>query len=253
MTKKTLLALIAVFIVIGGAVALQSTSTSTPQAGEETPVSSQESMEGDDDATDTISESETLVLKDKIDHPAINNAPLETDFVMGKLDAPITLIEYASLSCPHCAEFHEKSLPLLQKTYIETGKLKYILRQFPLNESAMVGSMLVDCVGDTYGADRYYQHVKALFESQKRWAFDADFRKSLRAFAQAGGISPEEFKTCVNDKEREKKLLEIRKVGGEEVGVDGTPYVILNGHPHGGNRSYRAVKREIEALLKAQK
>ena len=189
-------------------------------------------------------------LKPKLDHDALSDAPLDSDYVMGSDDAPITLIEYASLSCPHCAKFHTKTLPKLKKEYIETGKLRYILRQFPLNESAMAGAMLVHCVGEKIGADRYYQFNDVLFSAQNKWAFDANFRESLKVFAEVGGVSAAQFDSCLNDGAREKRILVSRKEGTGELKVTGTPFIFLNGHPHGGNKSFKAVKKEIDYLLR---
>lgn len=246
MNKKSIIVLALVIIVIAGVIGTQSAvnANSAQTLSPETSAGTEAEADMDDAAS-----VEEVVLADKIDHEVLNNAPLPTDFVMGDVNAPVTLVEYASLSCPHCAEFHEKVLPKLKKNYIETGKLKYILRQFPLNEPAMMGAMLVQCAGEEGGADRYYQFNNVLFGAQNKWAFDANFKDYLRTFAEVGGMSGEEFETCLADKKREKFLLETRQVAGEHLAIDGTPYIILNGHPHKGNRAFNAIKPEIEYLL----
>ena len=190
-----------------------------------------------------------VTLAPIVDHSALDDAPLDGDYVMGSEDAPITLVEYASLSCPHCAKFHKETLPKLKEHYIDTGKLRYILRQFPLNESAMSGAMLVHCVGESGGAERYYQFNNVLFSAQKKWAFDANHQKSLQTFAEVGGVSAGHFAQCLDDIEREKVILLTRKTASDELGVDATPYIFLNGHPHKGNKTFKAVKAEIDTLL----
>lgn len=200
-------------------------------------------------AQETLAPSAMVTLPPAIEHSDLEDAPLDTDYVMGSADAPVTLVEYASLSCPHCAKFHTSVLPQLKTHYIDSGKLKYILRQFPLNESAMSGAMLVHCVGESGGAARYYQFNSVLFDAQKKWAFDADHKRSLKTFAEVGGVSGPQFEQCLKDMKHETKILKLRKTAGEELGVDGTPYIFLNGHPHKGNKSFEEVRAEIDTLL----
>ncbi len=192
-------------------------------------------------------------LEPALDSKLLSDAPLATDFVMGDKNAPVTLIEYASLSCPHCAHFHSDVLPGLDKAYISKGKLRYILRQFPLNEPAFAGAMLVTCVGEEGGADRYYTFSRVLFDGQKKWAFDADFKASLKTFAEVGGVSGEAFEACLTDSKREKMLLEARKEAGESLKIDSTPYLFLNGHPHKGGKTLQEMKQEIDYLLSNSK
>lgn len=245
MNKRSIITLAIVLVIIVGVIGSQSAlmannaQTLSPKAATDS-----SAYESADDEADVA-----VDLAEKIDHAVLNDAPLATDFMMGDANAPVTLVEYASLSCSHCAEFHEKVLPKLKKNYIETGKLNYILRQFPLNESALAGAMLVQCAGEAGQADRYYQFNDVLFGAQSKWAFDVNFKDSLRTFAEVGGMTGDEFEACLTNKERETFLLQTRYVAGNEIGVDGTPFIILNGHPHKGNRSYTAIKSEINALL----
>jgi protein-disulfide isomerase len=195
----------------------------------------------------------SVKLEPALDSKLLSDAPLATDFMMGDKNAPVTLIEYASLSCPHCAHFHNDVLPGLDKQYISKGKLRYILRQFPLNEPAFAGAMLVTCVGEEGGADRYYTFSRVLFDGQKKWAFDADFKASLKTFAEVGGVSAEKFEACLTDSKREKMLLEARKEAGESLKIDSTPYLFLNGHPHKGGKTLKEMKQEIDYLLSKSK
>lgn len=189
-------------------------------------------------------------LTPKLDASLIDNAPVSGDFMLGKEEAPVTLIEYASMSCPHCAHFHNKVLPQLTKEYIETGKLRYILRQFPLNEPAFAGAMLVTCAGEAGGTARYYTFARVLFDAQNKWAFDKNFKESLKTFAEVGGINGKTFDTCMNDTKLETRILQARKDASEQLQIDSTPYIFLNGHPHKGDKSFKTVKAEIDALLR---
>ncbi|MCI5048917.1 MAG: DsbA family protein, partial [Rickettsiales bacterium] len=96
---------------------------------------------------------------------------MEDDVVIGKAEAPVTIVEYSSLSCPHCASFHEVLLPKIQAKYIDQGLAKYTSRHFPLNEPALRAAMLTECVGK----DRRTKFVNVLFELQEKWAFSGDF------------------------------------------------------------------------------
>lgn len=183
-----------------------------------------------------------------IDSPSLSNAPLATDYSLGKPNSPVTFIEYASLSCPHCAHFHSQVLPELKKRYIDTGKMIYILRQFPLNEPALKGAMLVDCVGSDSGAERYYTFVRVLFEAQDKWAMDTNFLTSLQSFAGVGGVGKPRFDACMNDSAREIKLLKIKQEASKDLKVTGTPSFYINGRKFDSNPTAENFIQYIDAL-----
>ncbi|MDE3060625.1 MAG: thioredoxin domain-containing protein [Pseudomonadota bacterium] len=178
----------------------------------------------------------------------IKDAPLPGDYVMGKTSAPLIMIEYASMSCPHCAHFSNTVLPELQKRYIETGQMRYILRQFPLNEPALKGAMLLDCVGDQ-NKEKYFTFAKVLFETQSKWAFDTNFLSNLETIATVGGLSKDQFQHCVNDTEREMKVLKAKKLAEDELKVPHTPYILIGGVPYEGDRSVDAMSAAIDTQL----
>ncbi len=178
----------------------------------------------------------------------IKDAPLPSDIVMGKTSAPILLIEYASLTCPHCAHFSSAVLPELEKKYVETGKIRYILRQFPLNEPALKGAMLLDCIGEQ-DKDRYYLFARVLFDSQAKWAFDGDYIAGLETIATVGGLSKDQFKNCITNTEREMKVLKAKKAAAEEVGIPHTPYIFIDGEIYEGDRTIEAVSAFVDSRL----
>jgi protein-disulfide isomerase len=151
--------------------------------------------------------------------------PLE-DIVMGKADAPNTIVEYASMTCPHCAQFQNDVFPEIKKKYIDTGQAKYILREFPLDGLAVAAFMLARCAGP----DRYYPMVDGLFESQKIWAVPgADGKDKLLTIARQAGFSQEKFDKCIADKELFDKIVAVRTRANEKFGVDSTPTFFING------------------------
>lgn len=162
-----------------------------------------------------------------VQNDLLKRAPLGTDYFMGKANAPVTLVEYASFTCSHCAEFHRDVLPTLQKNYIDTGKMTYVLRSFIRNGVDLKATMLLDCVGEDGGKDRYYTFARVLLESQQKWAGDASFN-ALKTFAKVGGVSEQRFDACMADSAREVKILKRQKQAMDELKVDRTPYVFIN-------------------------
>ncbi len=151
--------------------------------------------------------------------------PLE-DIVIGSADAPNTIVEYASMTCGHCANFHTKVFPELKTKYIDTGKVRFILREFPLDGLATAAFMVARCSGK----DRYYPMVDGLFETQKSWAVaGSEGKDKLLLVAKQAGFSQERFDQCLADKELFDKIVEVRKRGHEEFEVDSTPTFFING------------------------
>jgi protein-disulfide isomerase len=148
------------------------------------------------------------------------------EMVIGSADAPNTIVEYASMTCPHCALFQKEVLPQLKTKYIDTGKVKYILREFPLDGLALAAFMVARCSGD----GRYFPMVDALFETQDVWAVTGNEGKDkLLMIARQSGMSKEQFDKCLADKAMFDNIVEIRKRGNEVFGVDATPAFFVNG------------------------
>lgn len=184
------------------------------------------------------------IITDKI----VVNAPIDTDFLMGKADAPITIIEYASLSCPHCAHFSANVLPVLKKNYIDAGKANYILRQFPLNEPALKGAILLQCIGEQ-SPEKYYVFSKVLFDAQGKWAFDSDYMSGLQTIANVGGVSTPQFTSCISNTEREMAQLKMKKQSADALQIPHTPYIIIGNEVYEGERTAELVSRFIDKKL----
>ena len=148
-----------------------------------------------------------------------------TDHVLGKADAPITIIEYASLTCPHCAEFNKEVLPEVKTKYIETGKAKLIYRDFPLDQWALRASVLARCAP----ADKYFGFVDVLFQNQVTWATAKDPMAALEKIGMLGGVSSAQFSACMQDKKLQDAVLAQSLQGQKEFDVQGTPTIIVNG------------------------
>jgi protein-disulfide isomerase len=150
---------------------------------------------------------------------------LPQDIALGSPDAPVTMIEYTSLTCPHCADFNTRILPEIEETYVKTGKIKIIHRDYPLNAPALHGAMLTHCVN----RDNYYDMLKLLFREQEKWAFSENYKEKLAAYASLSGLSQEKFESCLNDKELENRVLNSRIYATNAYDIKGTPAFIING------------------------
>lgn len=169
---------------------------------------------------------------------------LTADRVLGKADAPITMIEYASLTCPHCADFSQNIFPEIKKQYIDTGKLKFIYRDFPLDQLALQAAVVARCAP----ADRYYGFVDVLFEKQASWAGAKDPVAALEKLAKLGGMSDEQFKACMANQPLQDAVLAQRIAAVKEFNVEGTPTIIVNGKKIENGRGFADYDKILKPL-----
>ena len=147
------------------------------------------------------------------------------DRILGNPDAPITIIEYASLTCPHCAHFTNEVLPELKKKWIDTGKAKLVLRDYPLDEPALRAAMIARCAPP----DRFYAYTDMFFGAQDKWVTARDYRDALARLVKLGGMSREEFDNCLKNTALENKIVEGRLIASKELDVNSTPTFFING------------------------
>jgi len=148
------------------------------------------------------------------------------DLVIGNADAPITVVEYASMTCGHCANFHTKVFPTLKEKYVDTGKVRFIMREFPLDNLAAAASMLARCAGE----GKSFPMISALFAKQDDWAFvKGDPRPELLKFAKQAGFTQESFEKCLTDQKLLEDISAVRSRGADTFGVNATPTFFVNG------------------------
>jgi protein-disulfide isomerase len=169
------------------------------------------------------------------------------DKILGNNLAPVTCYEYASLTCGHCASFHEDGFKVLKEKYINTGKVKYILRDFPLDPLAAAGFMLSHCAGE----GKYYPMVDLLFAQQKTWTQTDKPVDALLSLARQAGFSQESFETCLKNQTIYDGVNAVRQRGSEKFKVDSTPTFFFNGRKVKGALSAKDLETIIEPLLKA--
>ena len=169
----------------------------------------------------------------------------ENDWVIGDPDAPVTMIEYASLSCPHCAAFHKNTFPIIKKEYIDTGIVKFIFRDYPLNYPALEGSMIARCAGQKMHA----KYISTLFNLQKKWVVANNSKELLFDIVKNGGITQEEFDKCLANKELENQILNDLLYAQKTFNIKTTPSFIINGKLIEGNKSVDKFRNVIENIL----
>jgi protein-disulfide isomerase len=168
------------------------------------------------------------------------------DQVQGPVDAPVTIIEYASMTCSHCAQFHNTTYPELKKRYIDTGKVRFILREFPLDPLAASAFMLARCAGD----GKYYPVIDAFFHSQSQWAVQKPLEPML-AVAKQAGFTKESFEACLTNQKMLEGIEWTRNRATEKFGVNSTPTFFINGKIVRGAMSIDELSKQIDALIKA--
>ena len=167
------------------------------------------------------------------------------DVWMGAKDAPVTIIEYASMTCTHCAAFHAETWPTLKSKYIDTGKVRFVLREFPLDPLATAGFMLGRCVG----ADKRNAIVDLLFTQQKNWAFVDKPVEALAATVKQAGVSQADFDTCLKDQKLYDQVNAERDQASTKFGINATPTFFINGKKIAGELSVDDLDKALQPLL----
>ncbi|HZB93590.1 MAG TPA: thioredoxin domain-containing protein [Stellaceae bacterium] len=180
--------------------------------------------------------------------PAAAPAPSAQDHVLGKQDAPITIIEYGSLTCPHCAEFDTTTLPDVKKNWIDTGKAKLIFRIFPLNGLDVHAAMLASCVP----SEHFFDFINAVYHDQASWMGAQDPEAALGGIARLAGVSEDKVKSCLADKAAQDAIISETFTAQKSYGVDSTPTFFINGakmDPNGA-QPYDVFNQQLTAALK---
>lgn len=172
-------------------------------------------------------------------------APPLGDNVLGSADAKVTIIEYASMTCPHCAHFHGTVYPALKQKYIDTGKVRLIFREYPLDDLATAVSMLARCAGPV----RYFPFISMMFERQEYWRDDNPVPKLLELSKQAG-FTEDSFNTCLKDQKVVDGLNAERTRANDKFNVHATPSFFINGVPLEGGGKIEDFDKALEPLLK---
>ncbi|WGF87772.1 DsbA family protein [Marinivivus vitaminiproducens] len=176
---------------------------------------------------------------------ALAQADEPGEYVLGDPSAPVTIIEYASLTCPHCAHFHTQTLPELKKRYIDTGKVRLEMHDFPLDRVALQAAVIAHCGGP----ERYPGFIDVLFRSQERWATAPDPVVALTQIARMGGLQPEDVNACLADEALTNRILQSRLDAQEEYDISSTPSFVIDGEVHAGDQGVEGFTQLLDPLV----
>lgn len=171
------------------------------------------------------------------------------DMALGPKDAAVTITEYASMTCPHCAAFNEQVFPKIKKEYIDTGKVRYIFREFPLDIKAAAGSMLSRCIAKD-DAPKYFAVTDMLFRQQNDWVLK-NTTETLTRIGKQAGLTQQQVEACLKDQALLDKIAADQKYASDVLKVDSTPTFFINGEKIKGEASFEEFAKKINPLLKS--
>lgn len=187
-------------------------------------------------------------LAQSIDNAALMQPGPLGDVWQGPEDAKVTIIEYASMTCSHCAHFHATTYPVLKERYIDSGKVRFTLREFPLDPLATAGFMLARCDGN----DKYYPITDLLFDQQKNWAFVQKPQTPIDAMEQLlrqAGFSKEKFEGCLKDQKVYTAINGVKTRGLDTFKVESTPTFFINGQKFSGAMTIEDIEKVIKPII----
>ena len=164
---------------------------------------------------------------------------------LGNKEAPIKMVEFASMTCGSCAKFHNDVFPSIKKDFIDNGKVFFTYKDFPLDKFALKASVIARCSGDA----KFFNFLSVIYNKQKDWTRTQDPFKSLLKIAKLGGLKNDEIKVCVGNKSIEDGILKDRLNSSKKFDINATPTIYFNGKKYDGDLSYKALKLKIESLL----
>ena len=173
---------------------------------------------------------------------ADENGVFAGDRILGDPDAPVTIIEYSSLTCPHCAAFHAETLPTIKKKWIEEGKARLVFRHFPFDALGTYAALAANCVE----GDRHFAFIDILFRNQSRWAHSQDPRTAISQMAAMAGVDKASLEACVQDEAALVRIQKLREYGSKEYGINSTPSFIINGKKLVGNQGLEKFEQALQ-------
>ena len=175
----------------------------------------------------------------------IAKAKTDEEIFLGNKDAKIVVIEYASMTCSHCANFHKEVYPKIKENYIDTNKIKFIFRDFPLDKQALFASVLAKCAPK----DKYFNFVKLILTNQEKWISNDDtFMNKLRNIGKLAGLNENKINSCFKDEKMVDNIIRTRSIGEEKYNINSTPSLIINEKKYSA-MSYENFEKIIENLI----
>jgi len=167
------------------------------------------------------------------------------EMALGKADAPVKIVEYMSMTCPHCAHFHNTTFDAIKTKYVDSGKAQFIIREFPFDPRAAAAFMLARCAPD----GQYFPMVSMLFKQQEAWAAAEDGRAALLQMSKLAGFTQESFAACLTNQKLLDDVNSVRERGTNEFGVNSTPTFLINGKRYSGDMTVDTMSALIDSML----
>ncbi|MBF2716930.1 MULTISPECIES: DsbA family protein [Rhizobium/Agrobacterium group] len=169
------------------------------------------------------------------------------DMALGKPDAPVKIVEYFSMTCPHCAHFHATTFDTIKEKYIDTGKVYFVFREFPFDPAATAAFMLARCAPK----DQYYPFITMFLKQQRSWAApdNGDVRGAMLQMSKMAGFTQESFQACLTNTKLAGDVTAMRDLGAKQFGVNATPTFLINGKSYSGDMSVESMSALIDSLL----
>ena len=229
--------------------ACSDSSEQTPQASDNSAASVSTETASANVSTETTGSTESTVAAPAADGEVdvaelMEPGPLK-EMALGDENAPVTIVEYMSMTCPHCAAFHESNFKPLVEKYVDTGKVRFVLREFPFDPRAAAAIMLARCAPE----NQFFPMVDVMFKQQRSWATAPDGREALLQIARLAGFTQESFEACLTNQKLLDDVNAVRTKAGNEFGVQSTPTFFVNGKRYPGNMSVDVMSAIIDPLL----
>ena len=231
--------IVGVVLLIGGAIAIYNgISTSEPIIGNGTQTTSLNPAKNDEVSKLSVSPDASF-----------SEIPIDkTDLIVGNKSAPVTIIEYSSLTCPHCSDFHKKVLPIIKREFVETNKVRLVYRDFPLDQWALRASIIARCAGP----ERRYRFIQTFFLQQEQWT-SGDPAAGLVALAKLGGLTTASLEKCLSDQKMIDTVIKERLAATQQFAIRSTPTIIVNGDLYSGGLDVEQLRSVIKEKLKTPK
>lgn len=182
-----------------------------------------------------------------VDMEEVLKAGTLKDMAMGDANAPVKIVEYMSMTCPHCAHFHETTLGPIKEKYIDTGKVYFVVREFPFDPAATAAFMLARCAPE----QQYFPFISMFLKQQRAWAAptNGDVRGAMLQMSKLAGFTQESFEACLTNAQLASDVNAVRDRGAKEFGVASTPTFLINGKSYSGDMSVETMSALIDSLL----
>ena len=235
--QNQIIAAIAALLILAGAGFLLTRPSQSPES------------QADVDAAPVVAEAQAAANApapvDQSNLGALERANPLGEIVLGAPDAPVTIVEYSSLTCPHCGAFHRDTLPELTEKYVNKGLVKFYFRPFPFDPYATAGAMLAQCVSPAARVN----FLDVLFKRQQQWIQADKPMDELQALAKQAGLSESDFVVCLKDQNRLDGVRQMQSAAAEELGVRSTPTFFINGEKMAGNQPLAEFEKILKPLV----